>query len=80
MRSFFKSLVLVTLLLFVPFSSLAASGDVKVAYVDLQEALNSSDAGKKAKDVFKVEMDRLQKDLDQRQNELKKTGEELEKQ
>lgn len=74
------SVLLGASLLFTPFGSLAASGDVKIAYVDLQEALNSSDAGKKAKDVFKVEVDRLQDDLDKRQEELKKVGEELEKQ
>ncbi len=80
MKRLLFSVVLGASLLFIPFGCLAASGEVKIAYVDLQEALNSSDAGKKAKDVFKVEVDRLQKDLDKRQGELKKIGEELEKQ
>ena len=80
MKRLLFSVVLGASLLFIPFGGFAASGEVKIAYVDLQEALNSSDAGKKAKDVFKVEVDRLQKDLDKRQGELKKVGEELEKQ
>ncbi len=80
MKKILFSTVLGASLLFIPFGSFAASDVVKIAYVDLQEALNSSDAGKKAKDVFKVEVDRLQNDLDKRQGELKKVGEELEKQ
>ena len=80
MKKLLFGIVLGASLLFIPFGCFAASGQVKIAYVDLQEALNSSDAGKKAKDVFKVEVDRLQKDLDKRQGELKKVGEELEKQ
>lgn len=78
-RSLITAVLGVSLFL-MPFAGLAATGEVKIAYVDLQEALNSSDAGKKAKEVFKVEVDRLQGDLDKRQDELKKVGEELEKQ
>ena len=80
MKRLLFNIALGAFLLFMPFGSFAASGEVKIAYVDLQEALNSSDAGKKAKDVFKVEVDRMQNDLDKRQGELKKIGEELEKQ
>ena len=57
-----------------------AEGTMKIAYVDMQEALNTADAGKKAKEVFKGEVDRLQKDLDKQQEELKSMNEELEKQ
>jgi len=53
---------------------------IKIGYVDMQEALNVSEAGKKAKDVFKGEVDRMQKDLDKQQADLKKMNEELEKQ
>lgn len=58
--------------------SIASEGN-RVVYVDLQEALNSADSGKKAKEVFKVEVDRIQKDLDKKQGELKAMKEELEK-
>jgi len=67
--------------LFMGAASYAGAADsVKIGYVDMQEALNTSDAGKKAKEVFKSEVDRLQKDLDKQQEELKKMNEELEKQ
>ena len=59
-------------------SGMAAAAELKVGYVDLQEALNSADAGKKAKEVFKGEVDRLQKEIDKQQEELKKMNAELE--
>lgn len=57
-----------------------AAENVKIAYVDLQEALNSSDAGKEAKALFKTEVDRIQAQIDVKQKELKKLKDELEKQ
>ncbi len=47
MKRLLFSVVLGASLLFIPFGSFAVSGEVKIAYVDLQEALNSSDAGKR---------------------------------
>jgi len=64
----------------VAFSGSVQAAEIKVAYVDMQEALNISEAGKKAKEVFKGEVDRLQKDLDKHQAELKAMNDELEKQ
>lgn len=58
--------------------SIASEGN-RVVYVDLQEALNSADSGKKAKEIFKVEVDRIQKDLDKKQDELKSMKDDLEK-
>jgi outer membrane protein len=58
--------------------SIASEGN-RIVYIDLQEALNSADSGKKAKEVFKVEVDRIQKDLDKKQDELKTMKDELEK-
>ena len=57
-----------------------AAEEVKIGYVDLQEALNSSDSGKKAKEVFKGEVDRLQRILKRQEEELKSMKDELEKQ
>lgn len=78
MKKFF-SIVIVPFLI-VTASNASAEKALKIGYVDMQEALNVSDAGKKAKDVFKGEVERLQKDLDKQQEELKKMNEELEKQ
>lgn len=57
-----------------------ASGPVKIGYVDLQKALNESEAGKEAKAAFNKRVEELQKTLDEKQNELKKLQEEMEKQ
>ena len=56
-----------------------ASEDSRFGYVNLQEALVISDAGKEAKELFKVEVERIQKDLDKQQNEIKNLKDELDK-
>jgi len=70
--------LLFTVSVFSPLSALAE--DAGLAYVDLQAALSSSDAGKSARQMFKVEVDRIQKDLDVKQNDLTRLKDELEKQ
>ena len=56
-----------------------ARADMKVGYVDLQRALNESDAGKAAKERFKVQVDRLQADLKKKKDALDSMKEQLEK-
>lgn len=56
-----------------------ARADLKVGYVDLQRALNESDAGKAAKERFKVQVDRLQGDLKKKKDALDAMKERLEK-
>ena len=70
--------LLFTVSVFLPISVLAE--ETKLAYVDLQVALSSSNAGKLAREMFKGEVDRIQKDLDVKQNELTRLKDELEKQ
>jgi outer membrane protein len=53
--------------------------DLKIGYVDLQKALNESEAGKKAKTVFKAEVDRMEQSLEKRKKEVEKLKDELEK-
>jgi len=60
-------------------SSLVQAEDIKIGYVDLQKALNESEAGKKAKDSFKSEVDRMEQSLERRKNEVEKLKDELEK-
>ena len=52
----------------------------KIAYVDLQKALNLSEAGKEAKEKIKTEVQGYDAEVQQRQEELKKLKEDLEKQ
>lgn len=51
----------------------------KIGYVDLQRALNESDAGKKAKEEFKVQVDRLQASLKKQKDEIDSLKDQLEK-
>lgn len=56
-----------------------AQDALKVGYVDLQKALNEAEAGKKAKESFKAEVDRLEQSLEKRKQEVEQLKEELEK-
>jgi outer membrane protein len=56
-----------------------ALADTKVAYVDLQRALEETEDGKKAKAKLKSDFDRKQKELDDKQEELKKMKDALDK-
>lgn len=48
----------------------ASAQDVRIGVINLQRALNESNAGKKAKARFKEQIDRLQSDLEKRKNEV----------
>jgi outer membrane protein len=56
-----------------------AFAETKVGYVDLQRALNESDSGKKAKEEFKVQVDRLQDKLKKQKDEIDNLKDRLEK-
>jgi len=56
----------------------AAAADVKIGYVDLQRALNESAAGKKAKEDFRGQVDRLESQLKGKKEELDKLKSDLE--
>ena len=51
----------------------------KIGYVDLQRALNESEAGKKAKDEFKVQVDKLQAPLKKQKDEIDSMKDQLDK-
>ncbi|HEY2386644.1 MAG TPA: OmpH family outer membrane protein [Candidatus Binatia bacterium] len=57
-----------------------AFAELKIGIVDLQRALNESTAGKKAKEQFKVEFDRMQGSLKGEKDKLDKMKEDLDKQ
>ncbi len=58
----------------------ALAADVKIGYVDLQKALNTSEAGKAAKDRITKKVKEYEGTIDSRQKELKKLKDDLEKQ
>jgi outer membrane protein len=77
MRKILASLLLAGSFMYSPTTSWAE--DIKIGYVDLQKALNESEAGKKAKEAFKGEVDRLEQSLEKRKQEVEKLKDELEK-
>ncbi|MCK4739269.1 MAG: OmpH family outer membrane protein [Deltaproteobacteria bacterium] len=67
-------LLLTSLVLSTP----ANSAELKIGYANLQKALNSCEAGKKAKTELDSEYDTLEKKLSEEQSELKKMKAEIE--
>lgn len=61
------------------FATMAPAQDIKIGYVDLQRALNECDAGKKAKEDFKRQVDRLQGDLEKQKQQIETLRDQLEK-
>ena len=57
----------------------ARAEEFKLGTVDLQRALNECDAGKKAKENFKGQVDKLQADLNKQKTEIEKIKDEVEK-
>jgi outer membrane protein len=51
----------------------------RIAYVDMQKALNSCEAGKEAKKQMALEVEKMQKSFAAKQKELEKLKEDLEK-
>jgi outer membrane protein len=57
----------------------SAAQEIKIGYVDLQRALNESEAGQRAKEKFKKQVDRLQVDLQKQKEEIEGLKSQLEK-
>jgi len=57
----------------------ASAADFKVGIVDLQRALNESSSGKKAKDQFKGEFEKMQNGLKSEKDSLDRLKEDLDK-
>ncbi len=56
-----------------------AQAEVKIGYVDMQKAIQTTKAGQKAKKDLEAEFEKRKKSLQSKETELKKMGEELEK-
>lgn len=79
MRRFTQWTSLLTLMLALVVPAVAHAADLKIGVVDLQRALNESAAGKKAKDQFKVEFDKMQNGLKSEKDALDKLKDDLDK-
>jgi outer membrane protein len=71
-------LAAITLAIAVPQAARAA--ELKIGFVNLQQAVSEVDEGKAARDALKKEFEQKQKTLDDKQNELKRLKDDLEKQ
>ena len=60
-------------------SAIPARAELKLAYVDVQRALNECDAGKKAKGEFQGRVQTLEARLQRQQNEVQSLKDEIEK-
>lgn len=72
-----RAVLVASLLAILCVPSLAAA-DVKIGYVDLQRALNESAAGKKAKEDFRGQVERLEGQLKGKKEELDRLKSDLE--
>jgi outer membrane protein len=54
--------------------------DLKLGYIDMQRALNSSEAGKEAKEQLAARVKKYQDEINSKQEEIKKLKDDLEKQ
>ena len=69
-----------TVLLTLAIASGICSAESKFGYVDVQKALNLSDAGKEAKEQLSGKVKKYQDEINSKQEELKKLKDELERQ
>ena len=74
-----KVWIVAALALVVATTTAAAAQEIKIGYVDLQRALNESNAGRQAKERFKKEVDKYQGDLKKQKDDLETLREQLEK-
>ncbi|MCX5730727.1 MAG: OmpH family outer membrane protein, partial [Deltaproteobacteria bacterium] len=73
-------LILAALALAIAVPQATRAAELKIGYVNLQQAVSEVDEGKAAREALKKEFEQKQKMLDDKQNELKRMKEDLEKQ
>jgi len=70
--------VIASLLVLISAAS-AVAQEQKIGFVDLQRALNESETGRRAKDDFRGQLDKVQGDLKRKKDELDRMKEQIEK-
>jgi outer membrane protein len=58
----------------------AFAAETKIGYIDMQRAINTSEAGKEAKEQLAARLKKAQDEINSKQEELKRLKDELEKQ
>ncbi|HIJ80130.1 MAG TPA: OmpH family outer membrane protein [Desulfuromonadales bacterium] len=76
MRAFVLAVLAATVLT----ASAVSAADVKLGYIDMQRALNGSEAGKEAKEQLAARVKKYQDEINVKQEDLRKLKDELEKQ
>ena len=74
------AVTLFAIILMCTFIASAAQAELKIGVVDLQKAMELSEAGQKAKAIFQKKVDKVQQDLKAKQDELGKLKDELDRQ
>ncbi len=74
-----RNRLMVAVTLFALLAAVPARADVKLAYVDVQRALNECEAGKRAKADFRVKVQGVEQSLQSQENEVARLKDELEK-
>ncbi|HPI41772.1 MAG TPA: OmpH family outer membrane protein, partial [Pseudobdellovibrionaceae bacterium] len=72
-----KSILSSALLAVLSISSYGFAGEV--AIVDMQKAVQATDAGKKAKDEMESEVAKKRKDFEKKESDLRKTAEDIDR-
>lgn len=75
-----RAIILCGVVIFSILVPVVHGAEIKVGYVDMQRALNESDAGKEAKVVMESEYQKFQSQIAQRQKELQAFQQTLQKQ
>lgn len=75
-----KQIFLAGIVAMVMASTSVFAADVKLGYIDMQRALNGSEAGKEAKEQLAARVKKYQDEINVKQEDLKKLKDELEKQ
>nr|BFD67428.1 OmpH family outer membrane protein [Bdellovibrio sp. HAGR004] len=70
-----KMLIVLSMLL----TASLAQAEAKIGFVDMQKAIQSTSAGKKAKTELESDFNKKKKELEKKEADLKKMGEDLEK-
>ncbi|MFA7061150.1 MAG: OmpH family outer membrane protein [Pedobacter sp.] len=75
-----RRFVLTALLASFIISTTAFAADLKLGYIDMQRALNGSEAGKEAKEQLATRLKKYQDEINVKQEDLKRLKDEVEKQ
>lgn len=75
-----KRIIVAALMVSCIVTGTAFAADMKIGYIDMQRAINSSETGKQAKEQLATRLKKFQDEINVRQEDLKRMKEELEKQ